>query len=55
MIDAHERDGADVAETGIGTPYWQSKLFEARRPPGLIGSVSPPSNEGPKTEPLRGI
>ena len=33
MWDANEAHG--VGLTNISTPYWQSKLFEARRPPGL--------------------
>lgn len=36
MIDAHERDGLDVAPTDISSQYWQSKLIEARRLPGLV-------------------
>ncbi|MGE3267142.1 MAG: GH25 family lysozyme [Chloroflexota bacterium] len=55
MIDAHERSGPDVAETDISGDYWQDKLFEARRLPGLASTAFPPSNEGPKEAYLRGI
>lgn len=34
MYNANEVQ--DIAETRIGTPYWQSHLFEARRIPALI-------------------
>lgn len=36
MLDAHERNGPDVAETDISTDYWQEKLIEARRLPSLV-------------------
>lgn len=35
MWDANEAH--DVGETDISTKYWQDHLFEARRPPGLVG------------------
>lgn len=41
MLDAHERSGPDVAETDIGGDYWQSKLIEARRLPGLADEQQP--------------
>lgn len=41
MLDAHERNDPDVAETDISTAYWQEKLFEARRPPGLVDAIVP--------------
>ena len=34
MLDANDGRG-DVGETNIGTPYWQERIFEARRVPGL--------------------
>lgn len=33
MWDANDAKG--VGETNIGTPYWQARIFEARRVPGL--------------------
>ena len=39
MWDANEAHG--VGETDIKGDYWQSKLFDARRPPGLIGAEPP--------------
>ncbi len=39
MWDANDRHG--VGETNVGTAYWQDKLFEARRPPGLSVAVTP--------------
>lgn len=39
MWDAHE--GAGVGETNIGTEYWQEKLFEARRAPGVPTDAVP--------------
>lgn len=39
MLDAHERDGADVAVTNIGTSYWQDKLLSAGRLPGLANET----------------
>jgi len=38
MLDANDGRG-NVGETNIGTDYWQSKLFEARRPPGLANEA----------------
>ena len=34
MLDVNDGRG-DVGETNIGTPYWQERIFEARRVPGL--------------------
>lgn len=39
MWDAHE--GRGVGETNIGTEYWQEKLFEARRAPGVPTDAIP--------------
>jgi hypothetical protein len=36
MLDAHERDGDDVAITDISTPYWQQHFLEVRRLPSLV-------------------
>lgn len=41
MWDAHERNGDDVAVTDIGPPYWQDRLFEARRHPALVEATRP--------------
>ncbi len=41
MWDANSVNG--VGETNIGTAYWQSKLFEARRLPQLVNAVPEPS------------
>lgn len=49
MLDANDGRG-NVGETNIGTDYWQSKLFEARRPPGLANEAA----ESPR-DLLRGI
>lgn len=38
MWDANEAHG--VGLTDIGTDYWQSRLFEARRPPGLANEAT---------------
>lgn len=46
MLDAHERSGGAVADTNIGTNYWQSKLFEARRLPGVEGVDGPDQPTG---------
>lgn len=35
MIDARERGASAVGETDISTPYWQERIFDARRLPGL--------------------
>lgn len=51
MWDANEAHG--VGLTDISTDYWQSRLFEARRVPGLSSSF-PSSKEGPNQE-VRGI
>lgn len=52
MIDAHEREnGPDVGETDISTDYWQSKLIEARRLPGLAATDTAATS----TEQPRGI
>lgn len=40
MLDAHERNGPDVAETDISTDYWQDKLFDVRRLPSLVDAVN---------------
>lgn len=51
MIDAHERNGDDVAVTNIRTDYWSPKLFDFRRLPALVaatGVAKPPAT-------LRGI
>jgi hypothetical protein len=47
MWDAHERGGPDVAITDISTPYWQEHLFEARRPPQLLGDPAPAPDPQP--------
>jgi hypothetical protein len=43
MWDCHESDEGTglpgVGVTDISTPYWQEKLFEARRSPRLVGSA----------------
>lgn len=41
MLDANSVN--NVGETNIGTTYWQDHIFEARRPPGLVGVDSPPA------------
>lgn len=52
MIDAHDRPGGATAETDIGTPYWQSKLFEARRLPALaVQEPEPAPGDGLSMEP----
>lgn len=43
MLDAHERDGADVAVTDVSPAYWQEKLIEARRLPGLVAAAPAPA------------
>lgn len=43
MWDANEAHG--VGETDISTPYWQSHILEARRPPGLA-AAAPPADPG---------
>jgi len=39
MKDANDAHG--VGETNIGTPYWQERIFEARRVPGLAAPAVP--------------
>lgn len=51
MWDANDANG--VGETNIGTPYWQERIFEARRLPALV-TAALPSVPGP-VETLRGI
>jgi len=48
MLDAHERDNGfpDVGVTDISTPYWQSKLIEARRLPALVQAGDSGGNPG---------
>lgn len=46
MWDAH--DGRGVGETNIDTDYWQSRLFEARRPPGLADEAENTSQNIPR-------
>lgn len=53
MWDAHERTGADVAVTTLSDDYWQPKLLDARRLPGLAATADAPA-PGPMGE-VRGI
>lgn len=43
MWDAHDRPDADVAVTDISPDYWQDKLIEARRLPGLTAAEPTPA------------
>ncbi len=43
MYDAGSTRNPSVGTTNLGSEYWQTRLFEARRPRGLIDSTPPPT------------
>lgn len=50
MLDAHERDGDDVAVTDISTDYWQNHFLEIRRLPALVEAAQPTGDPGDLTD-----